>query len=60
MQKLRVKVEKVRFVWLCDESFGFGFVHPKTIMKILLHQDRKQSSQEMKENSKQFKQAKVK
>lgn len=40
-----MKVEKVRFVWICDESFWVWFyvtsVHPKIIMKILLHQERK-------------------
>lgn len=45
MQKLRGKVEKVRFIWIRDESFWVWFYvtsgHPKTIMKILLHQKRK-------------------
>lgn len=40
-----MKVEKVRFVWICDEPFSLGFyvtsVYPKTIMKILLYQESK-------------------
>lgn len=54
MQKLRVKVEKVRFIWIRDESFWVWFYvtssHPKTIMKILLQQKRKaiQSGNERK------------